>query len=51
MRVLWSQAAISWDKAKLLGSTTEKIECMKHWIKNDLIQKVCVAIESDIDVE
>ena len=46
-----ARRTISWDRAKLLGSTIKKTECMKHWIKNNLIQKVCVDLESDIDVE
>jgi len=46
-----ARRTISWDRAKLLGSAIEKTECMKHWIKNGLIRKVCVAIEGDIDVE
>ena len=40
---------VSWDRAKLLGSTVEKTECMKHWNKQDLIWKVYIAVEDDMD--
>jgi hypothetical protein len=43
-----TRRTISWDRARLSAETIEKLECLSNWVKNDLIRKLCVAVDDEI---